>query len=216
MSGCRWPLVSGSLRFAVPGRITVALEDRAGPEVDVACGVSEPVVDLWERGVLLPQAWHVRRLAALTGHPVGWFYERGPLPEGRVMICSSRKPRLTVVESGEVAAPVCPDCGMSCWMRMPSKDGPVLIEQPDPAYGSWIVCVLRKGSRGRPLVWGVRPAGPGDRVEGHLLRRPHTCPTFTVVCTAVLPDGSECGELARPYPGGPRCQAHPPVARFVG
>lgn len=78
-----------------PSRITHALDNAGpamerleGPEVDRALGVEEPTVDLWETGELVPTDEQVRRLAVLTGWPVGWFYQP-PLPEyERVFICA--------------------------------------------------------------------------------------------------------------------------------
>lgn len=57
---------AGELR---PYRITTALNARGlyGPEVDIACGVSEPDVDLWEAGKLYPTWDQVVLLAKLTG-----------------------------------------------------------------------------------------------------------------------------------------------------
>jgi hypothetical protein len=72
-----------------PSRITTALDyaELYGPEVDVALGGEEPMVDRWETGDLEPTAGQVVRLAALTGFPVGWFY-RGPVaPLGPGWIC---------------------------------------------------------------------------------------------------------------------------------
>lgn len=52
-----------------PYLITKALDAQGlfGPEVDVACGASEPDVDLWEAGKLYPTWQQVLRLAALVG-----------------------------------------------------------------------------------------------------------------------------------------------------
>jgi hypothetical protein len=166
-------------QYAVPGRITVALDARGleGPEVDAACGVVEPVVDLWEAGVLLPTVGQVEKLAELTGMAAAFFYEMEPLPAGRTFICSRRKALRQVVEPGEVANPLCPGCGQVMWSRMPSATGPVLIERPDPIYGQMVVAVIgrvRQGRRSR-AQWGVRPVRRGEMVEGHLRRRPHSC-----------------------------------------
>ncbi|WP_372672609.1 zinc finger domain-containing protein [Amycolatopsis kentuckyensis] len=59
----------------VPHRITQALDLRGlyGPEVDEACGVAEPQVDMWEAGELYP-AWEALvLLAELTDFPVEFF-----------------------------------------------------------------------------------------------------------------------------------------------
>lgn len=55
---------AGELR---PYLITHALDARSlyGPEVDVACGATEPDVDLWEAGKLYPTWAQLLRLAAL-------------------------------------------------------------------------------------------------------------------------------------------------------
>lgn len=57
---------AGELR---PYRLTTALNaaNLYGPEVDEACGASEPDVDLWEAGKLYPTWEQVQLLAKLTG-----------------------------------------------------------------------------------------------------------------------------------------------------
>lgn len=61
--------------LTVPHRITLALDIARldGPEVDEACGVQEPAVDLWECGRLYPTWEQLCRLAQLTGFPVAFF-----------------------------------------------------------------------------------------------------------------------------------------------
>ena len=51
-----------------PWYISLALDARAleGPEVDLACGVEEPVVDLWEAGEIYPSFDQLCALAKLT------------------------------------------------------------------------------------------------------------------------------------------------------
>lgn len=58
-----------------PWRITAALDYRGlyGPEVDEACGVKEPCVDMWEDGHLYPTWEHLCALAELTQFPVIFF-----------------------------------------------------------------------------------------------------------------------------------------------
>lgn len=65
-----------------PSRITMALDagDHYGPEVDVACGGAEPMVDEWEAGLRQPTADQVERLAELTGYPVVFFTLPDPPP----------------------------------------------------------------------------------------------------------------------------------------
>jgi hypothetical protein len=80
----------------VPARITTALDVRGlyGPEVDRACGVQEPAVDLWEAGELVPTAEQVKALAALTGYPVEFFYlPVAPEELGITFVCSRSGPR---------------------------------------------------------------------------------------------------------------------------
>lgn len=74
-----------------PSRITCALDACGlyGPEVDEACGVAEPAVDLWESGELVPTYEQIERLAALTGYAVRFFYgEPMPSVEG-MFICEN-------------------------------------------------------------------------------------------------------------------------------
>jgi transcriptional regulator with XRE-family HTH domain len=78
-----------------PARITQALDAPGwggppleGPEVDRACGVEEPAVDLWEAGELVPTADQLARLAELTGYPVAWFYrEPAELDPAGMWVC---------------------------------------------------------------------------------------------------------------------------------
>jgi hypothetical protein len=91
----------------VPARITTALDaaDLWGPEVDRALGGEEPMVDDWEAGRSLPTPAQVKRLAALTGWPVSWFYrpvEDSEHERTRHFVCErDRRPEnaLTIAES---------------------------------------------------------------------------------------------------------------------
>ncbi|MFD5089376.1 hypothetical protein ACFWMR_02155 [Amycolatopsis thailandensis] len=58
-----------------PWRITLALDYREleGPEVDAACGVAEPCVDMWEDGHLYPTWDQLLALAELTGFTPVFF-----------------------------------------------------------------------------------------------------------------------------------------------
>lgn len=72
-----------------PARITAALDAAGlwGPEVDRACGVEEPTVDLWEAGELVPTPDQVRALAKLCGVTPTMFYgEHKPVP---MWLCGS-------------------------------------------------------------------------------------------------------------------------------
>jgi hypothetical protein len=76
----------------VPARITLALDLRGleGPEVDVACGGTEPDVDMWELGLATPAPRQVAMLAQLTGFPVACFYQPlrpGPLAGSAITVC---------------------------------------------------------------------------------------------------------------------------------
>jgi hypothetical protein len=78
-------------RLPVPYRITVALGNRYGPQVDRALGGREPMVDQWEAGVLVPTPWQVRLLADYTRYPLDWFYDPAPPAVTAGMICYRRK-----------------------------------------------------------------------------------------------------------------------------
>jgi len=73
-----------------PSRITLALDAAGlwGPEVDRACGVEEPTVDLWESGELVPTREQVEALAKLCGVTPVMLYLDDP-PCGPIWICSS-------------------------------------------------------------------------------------------------------------------------------
>lgn len=59
----------------VPHHVTLALDSHGlvGPQVDIACGVTEPDVDLWEAGKLYPTWEQLLLLAKLTERRVGYF-----------------------------------------------------------------------------------------------------------------------------------------------
>jgi hypothetical protein len=63
--------------LVVPHAITLALDEHSlyGPEVDIACGVQEPAVDLWEAGKLYPAWDQLLLLAKLTNKPARWFVD---------------------------------------------------------------------------------------------------------------------------------------------
>jgi hypothetical protein len=65
-----------------PTQITRALDLAGldGPEVDVACGGVEPMVDEWEAGTRIPTGDQIRALARLTGMTVDFFYLPAPDP----------------------------------------------------------------------------------------------------------------------------------------
>jgi hypothetical protein len=71
-----------------PERITAALDmcDLYGPEVDVALGGQEPMVDEWESGERIPTREQIEALSRLTGWPVKFFYLPPP-PELRTFLC---------------------------------------------------------------------------------------------------------------------------------
>lgn len=66
--------------MVVPHAITTALNicQLDGPEVDQACGVREPGVDLWEDGKLYPTWPQLQALAALTGYELLYFVTARP------------------------------------------------------------------------------------------------------------------------------------------
>jgi hypothetical protein len=65
-----------------PARITLALDLAGldGPQVDVACGGVEPMVDEWEAGTRVPTDAQIKALARLTGMTVDSFYLPAPDP----------------------------------------------------------------------------------------------------------------------------------------
>ncbi len=73
----------------VPQRITTALDVMGlyGPEVDRACGVEEPMVDLWGEGKVVPTREQVEALSVLTGFPVRYFYKRATPSLRDVWLC---------------------------------------------------------------------------------------------------------------------------------
>jgi hypothetical protein len=75
----------------VPARITRALDLRLldGPGVDIACGVVEPAVDLWEAGELVPTREQIGLLAKLTGFPPEYFYAPVEPETSRAFLCGT-------------------------------------------------------------------------------------------------------------------------------
>lgn len=75
--------------LARPDMITQGLNfrDLYGPEVDRACGVEEPTVDLWEAGRVYPTWEQLTALAALCELPVWWFTEEPLISAGDLFIC---------------------------------------------------------------------------------------------------------------------------------
>lgn len=73
--------------LVLPYMITRYLDYRGldGPEVDRACGVEEPTVDLWEAGRVYPTWEQLTALADLCGVPVWRFVEDDNI--GRVFLC---------------------------------------------------------------------------------------------------------------------------------
>lgn len=90
----------------VPARITMALDSRGlgGPDVDLACGTWEGNpdgdVDAWEVAEAVPSPVQVAMLAALTRHPVAWFYRPlppGPLLGGPVFVCYGNRRKSAIL-----------------------------------------------------------------------------------------------------------------------
>lgn len=82
----------------VPWRITAALDLRAlyGPQVDEACGVTEPAVDMWEDGQLYPTWEQLQALAELTDFPIRFFtLEYDPIPiDATSLLCGMTEAQL--------------------------------------------------------------------------------------------------------------------------
>lgn len=98
-----------------PDSITAALDmqNLYGPEVDKACGVEEPAVDMWEAGELYPTWEQLLALSALTGFPVHFFTTSRPAPPSSVMACSPRgceviEPKPTVSRYPRAVVAECP------------------------------------------------------------------------------------------------------------
>lgn len=88
--------VAGRIR-PVPYRITQALDLHGlyGPEVDVACGGEEPMVDEWEAGTRVPTLDQLHKLAALTRFPIDFFFSPAPAQEisGVGFVCRRSGPK---------------------------------------------------------------------------------------------------------------------------
>lgn len=96
----------------VPARITMALGDRSGPEVDLAVGTFEgnPAgdVDAWEDpdDWRLPDGRQVRLLAEYTGYPIAWFYKPyTPIPSRMTICWRDRRGCETFDDDGVIVPP---------------------------------------------------------------------------------------------------------------
>lgn len=119
----------------VPWLITIALDAKRlyGPEVDEACGVAEPGVDMWEEGTLYPTFEQLCALAKLTGKAPGYFMNRpgivGIRPSDtsirfHVRVDDEKEPlmafrpeAIAAAVAGEGACPTCWVAGRSEQMR---------------------------------------------------------------------------------------------------
>lgn len=74
-----------------PYLITTALDMCAlhGPEVDEACGVEEPTIDLWESGLVYPTWEQLCALATLTGFAPAFFSRRNHDPRAALVQTSA-------------------------------------------------------------------------------------------------------------------------------
>ena len=73
-----------------PYLITMWLDSKQlfGPEVDAACGVAEPTVDLWEAGRVYPTWEQLCALAELCGaRPWAFIRELHESDRGRLFLC---------------------------------------------------------------------------------------------------------------------------------
>lgn len=99
----------------VPGRITLALDlcGLYGPEVDIALGGREPMVDEWEEGTRAPTREQVVALSALTHFPLDFFYKPLSTHErlGGAWLCqrSGRGKGCTYIAPPSTPAPQPPD-----------------------------------------------------------------------------------------------------------
>jgi len=180
----------------VPARITLALDAAQlwGPQVDIDLGGVEPMVDDWEAGRSLPTPEQVERLAALTGHPVGWFYasaEAWETEPTRIFMCQrNRRPEnaLTVVRSWvdwdgvqhieqetperppyrprRPRTPSTPETTVP--PRRARKPRRTCVARPDPAVPGWCVCGLPLANARHIRAEDLPPAGddPQTRAAG--------------------------------------------------
>lgn len=108
-------------------------------------------------------------------------------------------------------APVCSECGRECAAALPLAQlgadrtltltgAEILVDREHPS-GELLAVLVGD-------VWAVRriPAGEHYLPSGNR-RQAHHCPVYPHKC-----DVPECGEPARLYPCGPRCDGHAPGA----
>lgn len=123
----------------VPARITLALGDWDGPEVDLAVGTFEgnPAgdVDAWEDpdDPRLPDGDQVRLLSEQTGYPIPWFYEPYTPRPTRGVICWTDGRGCETFENDGVVVPPAKQPGQHVLPGMPAPAEPVPATSKAPA-----------------------------------------------------------------------------------
>lgn len=145
----------------VPARMTIALGDLGGPDVDIRAGTFEgnPAgdVDAWEDpdDPRLPTAGQVRLLAQLTGFPIGWFYEPYTPRLVRGMICWRDRRGCEEVTGDGVPVPPGREPGQHVLPGMPAA------EPSDHAATPVAASTARSNTSAR----SVAPASPARNVQ---------------------------------------------------
>lgn len=153
----------------VPARITIALGDRGGPEVDLAVGTFEGSmagdVDAWEdpEDFRLPDGRQVRLLSELTGFPIAWFYEpHTPTPMTMTVCWRGRRGCETVVDDG-VPVPPGRQPGQHTLPGMPAPD-----PEPAPASSAPAAAPRKKTTPPRKSTAVVQQPRLPSRMPDHL------------------------------------------------
>jgi len=150
----------------VPARITIALGDWDGPDVDVAVGTFEgdPAgdVDAWEDpdDPRLPTGEQVRLLAEHTGFPIAWFYQPYTAAPMRGIICWRGQRGCETFEDDGIPVPPGRQPGQHTLPGMPAAADPA----PEPSPSSPEPAPRRAPARRAPAPQGEQLVLPPGRL----------------------------------------------------
>lgn len=113
-----------------PYRITTILDLRElfGPDVDKACGVEEPAVDMWEAAELYPTWEQLLALSKLTNWPLLGFFRPEKANGAMAFVCGPRGCKTEPVDSDgprRYTRAVIQECEGTVWhSRRPTVEAP--------------------------------------------------------------------------------------------
>ncbi|HET9656674.1 MAG TPA: hypothetical protein VFP72_15065, partial [Kineosporiaceae bacterium] len=209
------PPVEYEGRTPYPARITSALNraDLYGPDVDVALGGVEPMVDEWETGASVPTWPQLLKLAEMTGVAVGWFFKEPPESPSHGFICQRSGPGkgcspLTVTVDGQDASVTTlrepdPESGRAPWRNGDRVQrvldghawlGRVRGEEFEQAGASRVFVVFDKGGSGVVLADDLTAIPAPAEVAADPAGEPESPPNADSTAAAGEPPSSPAPE----------------------